>query len=202
MAVEQKTCRICKQLLTPSIVAANGSVCKPCDAADKRARRAAYKAVHASGQPVPLEKHCATCKQQLSADHFARCSTTADGLDTACKECKRDGIRKRQLQDQGRISKDHTLYVFLNPVLPNMVKIGRTSNVNQRARTLSSSHPFEIQVCYEYPGYGFLEQIIHDRLRDFRVTGFITREWFTVSVEHAHAIISGAIAEWELAHPQ
>ena len=201
MALEQKWCRYCEEMVPISILAKHGRMCKPCDAAEKRRRRAAYKIQHSSGPSTALDKKCPTCKQLLSAEHFTRCASTSDGLETACRDCKRKGVKKRQLQDEGRASREHTLYVFLNPVLPGMVKIGRTSDVRARAYGLSACHPFTIQVCHEYPGFGFLEQIIHDKVRESRVTGFMTREWFNMSAEQAHAIISGTIAEWELAHP-
>ncbi len=88
-----------------------------------------------------------------------------------------------------------------NSTLPLLVKVGKATDVTKRAKELCHSHPFTIEICHEYAGYGFLEMIIHDRLREHRVTGGSGREWFEVQPEHANAIIRDAIAEWHLAHP-
>ena len=98
-----------------------------------------------------------------------------------------------------------SLYVMMNPLLPHLVKIGQACDVDRRAIDLSSSHPFDMKVCYQYPGQGYLENIVHDRLRAHRFTGDKAsrgREWFEVQPHHADGIIRGTIAEWQLTHPE
>jgi hypothetical protein len=198
MDVDKECCR-CHESFPASIFSKRGYICKPCDAACSRERRAAYRARHSSGTIDVSDKLCSTCQRRLPADQFGRYAGSFDGLDTACKQCKRAGIRSRELLDEGRLSREHTLYVFCNPLIPNIVKIGRTRDVNIRAHQLSESQPFEIEVCYEYPGYGFLELLVHDRVREWRTTTSRSREWFTMQSDQADDIIRGTIAEWELA---
>ena len=196
-----KICRRCNELLPATIFSSRGYICKPCDALWSKERRQAYRARNSAGTTTVSHKRCSTCREELESDQFARYAGSVDGLDTACKQCKRAGIRARQLCDGGRISKEHTLYVLRNTLLPTFVKIGRSSNVNLRARQLSDSQPFEIEICYEYPGYGFLEQLVHDKVRSWQVANCRSREWFTLQPEQANGIIGGVIAEWELTHP-
>ena len=89
-----------------------------------------------------------------------------------------------------------------NPLLPNLVKVGQSSDAAERAIQLSKCHPFDIEICYEYSGMGHLENTAHDRMRPYRFTGAKAckgREWFEMQAEQADGIIRGVIAEWELA---
>ena len=88
-----------------------------------------------------------------------------------------------------------------NSTLPLLVKVGKAVDVAKRAKDLGQSHPFVIEICHEYAGYGFLELIIHDRLREHRVAGGSGREWFEMHAEQVNAIIRDAIAEWHLTRP-
>ena len=125
-----------------------------------------------------------------------------DGANPACKNCRRElQIRKRDdaCVNSASNPRSETLYVMRNPLLPDMVKIGKAADVAKRAKELGSSQPFTIEICFQYEGYGVLEYIIHDRLREHRVLGGTGREWFAVQAELADGIIRGAIAEWKLA---
>ena len=99
-------------------------------------------------------------------------------------------LKKRMTND--------ALYVMFNPLLPGMVKIGRSFHPEGRARTLSKSQPFNIQVCHTYDGYGFLEKLLHSKLKKRCVIGGAGREWFSISSDQAHQIISAAVLEYEL----
>ena len=129
----------------------------------------------------------------------------SDGVYYKCKICKgADCKTQRDARKAGR-NKDAitpALYVMRNPLLPHLVKIGQAVDVAVRAAALSACHPFDLEVCHQYPGQGHLEGVVHDRLRAYRFTGAKAskgREWFEVQAEQADAIIPGAIAEWELA---
>ena len=41
---------------------------------------------------------------------------------------------------------EDALYVMENPLLPGIVKIGRSSDPEERARQMSTSHPFRLRV--------------------------------------------------------
>jgi hypothetical protein len=70
-----------------------------------------------------------------------------------------------------------------------MIKIGRTHDIDERVRSLSAAHPFTLEVCYQYSGFGFLEGLVHYRLRDHLVSGGGSKEWFSVPAEEADSLI-------------
>ena len=90
------------------------------------------------------------------------------------------------------------LYVMLNPLLPHMIKIGRSIDPEGRAKDLSKSQPFLIGVCYRYDGYGFLEHCIHGKLSKQCVVGGRGREWFSIQPHQADLLIRAAILENQL----
>jgi prophage antirepressor-like protein len=90
------------------------------------------------------------------------------------------------------------LYVMVNPLLPNMVKIGRSICPEARAKELSKSQPFQIAVCYQYNDYGFLERLLHGRVSKTCVVGGRGREWFAITPTQADLMIRAAILEHQL----
>lgn len=77
------------------------------------------------------------------------------------------------------------VYVFTNPAFPNMVKIGRTNNVDKRLKGLSASSgtplPFECAYSVKVTNPALLEANTHAHFLDFRVNQ--SREFFKVSAE-------------------
>ena len=90
------------------------------------------------------------------------------------------------------------LYIMLNPLIPHMIKIGRSIEPEGRAKDLSKSQPFLIVVCYRYNGYGFLERVIHGKLSKRCVVGGRGREWFSIEPHQADLLIRAAILEHQL----
>jgi prophage antirepressor-like protein len=90
------------------------------------------------------------------------------------------------------------LYVMTNTLIPNMVKIGRSIDPNNRAKDLSKSQPFHIVVCGRYDGYGFLEKVLHHKLIKRCVVGGRGREWFSIEPYQARLLIEAAILEHHL----
>jgi hypothetical protein len=80
-----------------------------------------------------------------------------------------------------------------NPRLPGELKIGRSSNVELRRRSLQSSQNFTIDVLAIFPGAGDLEPLVHKILSNCRVTGVAGREWFRCGTETALGAISLAL---------
>ena len=76
------------------------------------------------------------------------------------------------------------LYVMKYSNRDDVVKIGRSSNVEHRRRALEVGHAFYIGVVAVFPSCGHLEQQVHQRLDIFKAKG-AGREWFTVSSEQA-----------------
>ena len=87
------------------------------------------------------------------------------------------------------------LYVMSNPLLPHMVKIGRSIHPEARAKELSKSQPFHITACHQYEFYGFLEKIIHRKLSKLCILGGRGREWFKIEPHQADLLIRAAILE-------
>ena len=80
------------------------------------------------------------------------------------------------------------LYIFSNSLLPGILKIGRSKDVERRRVEMQRSQPFHINTVATFPGKGHLEGIIHTALHASLVDG-PGREWFRVSASDAiHAI--------------
>jgi len=156
--------------------------------------------------PSSTMKLCKGCGVEKRCEDFPIDRHMPGGRYHMCKVCKCAAckIRRDALRAARNRAIEPALYVMRNPLIPTMVKIGQAIDVAERASQLSSSHPFDLEICFEYPAKGHLEPIIHDRLRAYRFTGTKAskgREWFEVQPEQADGVIRGAIAEWELANP-
>ena len=151
-------------------------------------------------------KACAMCQIEKGPDGYYQ---SAGGR--FCKECvkfKARLARKRACgteDDTSSSPAEHnhsetSLYIFCNPLIPGMVKIGRASCPVARAQAMSSSHPFSLTVCSTYGQMGFLESTVHRRLADRRVTSGMGREWFYASPEEADLIVRATLLEhrWKL----
>jgi hypothetical protein len=80
------------------------------------------------------------------------------------------------------------LYIFSNSLLPGILKIGRSKDVERRRAEMQRSQPFHINTVATFPGKGHLEASIHATLHASLVDG-PGREWFRVSESDAiHAI--------------
>jgi hypothetical protein len=97
-------------------------------------------------------------------------------------------------------SEDDSLYIITNPLIPDMVKIGRAANPHVRAHDLSRSQPFHLVVSKVYPKWGLLEKAVHRRLKAKQVTTGRGTEWFTVDERQVEVIIEATILEFKLNH--
>ena len=80
------------------------------------------------------------------------------------------------------------LYMFANSLVPGIIKVGRSKDVERRRLELQKSQPFRIITLATFPGKGELEGAVHAALSASRVDG-PGREWFRVSAPDAiHAI--------------
>ncbi len=69
------------------------------------------------------------------------------------------------------------------------IKIGRAFDITERAKSLKIACP-DIKITYTFDYQGDIEPIIHDKLKNFCVSG----EWFSVSVDYAAAIVKEVIS--------
>jgi hypothetical protein len=62
-------------------------------------------------------------------------------------------------------------------------KIGRATNVAQRAHELARSHPWQMAVHARFANSGHLELALHDHFHERRVAAVGAREWFHVPLD-------------------
>jgi len=83
------------------------------------------------------------------------------------------------------------LYVLTNPTIPDLVKIGKTSNLEERVRSLSSHSgvpvPFEVYYSCEVSDPHKVEKHLHDGFGDHRVNP--KREFFRINPERVVSIL-------------
>lgn len=172
-------------------------------------------------------KTCPKCQTEKSFDEYWVNKTRKDGLQGWCKACYSDRERegwktqkfKRQRDEDTGVDSESempcdsepvkeepkntndSLYIFSNPILPGVLKIGRSVSPETRCKSLGASHPFSLQIIGTYGGIGFLEKAIHLKLYSKRVSGGSGTEWFRVEPWQADLIIRGTALEYDLNRP-
>lgn len=83
------------------------------------------------------------------------------------------------------------VYILTNPVIPDLVKVGRTTNLEERVRSLSSHSgvpvPFEVYYACVVNDSSKVEKHIHDGFGDHRVNP--RREFFRINPERVLSIL-------------
>ena len=83
------------------------------------------------------------------------------------------------------------VYILTNPVIPDLVKVGRTTNLEERVRSLSSHSgvpvPFEVYYACVVNDSSNVEKHIHDGFGDHRVNP--RREFFRINPERVLSIL-------------
>ena len=82
------------------------------------------------------------------------------------------------------------VYVLTNPSIPDMVKIGMTTDLTTRMRSLYNSSvpvPFECYFACTVDDMSFVEKQLHDGFDDFRVNP--KREFFRIDPERIVSIL-------------
>jgi hypothetical protein len=155
---------------------------------------------------MPETRRCARCYEELAAD----CFYGAAGYCKGCmREYQREQYAKRKRQDPADSESDsepsdpvpsvgpsapyaQDLYIFSNSLLPGILKIGRSKDVERRRAEMQRSQPFHINTVATFPGKGHLEASIHATLHASLVNG-PGREWFRVSESDAIHTIAVAM---------
>ena len=87
------------------------------------------------------------------------------------------------------------VYILTNPTIPDLVKIGRTTNLKERMRSLSSHSgvpvPFECYYCCEVENSKEVEKRLHTGLGDPRIKINPKREFFRISPERVKVLLEG-----------
>lgn len=83
------------------------------------------------------------------------------------------------------------VYILTNPVIPDLVKVGRTTNLEERVRSLSAHSgvpvPFEVYYACVVNDSSKVEKHIHDGFGDHRVNP--RREFFRINPERVLSIL-------------
>ena len=149
-----------------------------------------------------VTRRCSRCREDLALECFY------SGTGGYCKDCMREygrlqPKRKRvapesESESEATDPADHSpaatearpqdLYIFANTLIPGILKIGRSIDVERRRLSMQQSHPFHLITVATSPGAGHLELRVHAALSALLVDG-PGREWFRVSPSDAiHAI--------------
>ena len=85
------------------------------------------------------------------------------------------------------------VYILTNPTIPDLVKIGRTKNLEERMRSLSSHSgvpvPFQCFYCCEVNDGNEVEKRLHFGLGDHRINP--KREFFRINPERVKVLLEG-----------
>lgn len=93
------------------------------------------------------------------------------------------------------------IYILINEAMPGYVKIGRTTNLEQRIRSLDTTSvplPFECFYACTVKNADFVEKQLHDAFLDHRVRS--SREFFELSPDRAVSALK--LAEIENVTPR
>ena len=88
------------------------------------------------------------------------------------------------------------VYVLTNPSIPDIVKIGMTTDLTTRMRSLYNSSvpvPFECYFACTVKNMSFVEKQLHDGFDDFRVNP--RREFFRIDPERVVSILKMVMIE-------
>ncbi len=160
-----------------------------------------------SSSEASSEKVCRKCTKMLPLSSYYNHPENVDGHFGKCKECHKEGkrdVRRGRATPPDDMTDDTTeeeplppkrpcrpscLYVMCFSTDPGGLqyglKIGRSCNIEERARDLASSLPFNMVVLATIPSAGHVEGAVHDHLAARRNTDSNAREWFRVSLTEA-----------------
>ena len=83
------------------------------------------------------------------------------------------------------------VYVLTNPTMPGLIKIGRTTNLEQRVKSLSSDTgvplPFEVFYACSVRDANEVERALHNAFGDHRINP--KREFFELDPERVYPVL-------------
>jgi hypothetical protein len=144
-------------------------------------------------------RQCPRCCEELAAECFyVTCPYCKDCMRRYNKVYREEQKRKRHADSDSEDEPPseaapeapeapqyaQDLYIFSNSLLPGILKIGRSKDVERRRVEMQRSQPFHINTVATFPGKGHLEGIIHTALHANLVDG-PGREWFRVCASDA-----------------
>ena len=136
------------------------------------------------------------CKKRVC--DFYKQPRSSDGLGHKCKDCISTENKQKHQRKKDEEGSFDALYIFSCPLIPGLIKLGRSDTPGLRADQMSIGWPFQLVVENIYPHCGSLELAVHSRIDCRRAKGGKSREWFWLDSEVADTIIQGIFAEHEL----
>ena len=91
--------------------------------------------------------------------------------------------------------KNDDLYIMKYSFDETAVKIGRSENVEKRRRALEACQNFFVEVVAIFPGKGFLESEVHEKLEACHSKKGAGVEWFNICAADAPAICGNILKE-------
>ena len=85
------------------------------------------------------------------------------------------------------------LYIVSKSDRDDMVKVGKSNDVNARCKQLQTAQPFRVKPCVVYHGMGHVETEVHQALEEYRVKDGPSREWFACSLPVAIRIVNDVL---------
>ena len=154
------------------------------------------------------DKFCPSCNAFKPIADYHMNRAMADGRQRYCKPCQNRRCResRRATKSEESSSEEGTevvpagndLYIMRNTRIPGEHKVGRSKIVEQRREDLQNGQNFKMEIVATFPGAGYAEGLVHDRLAHSPVNEGPGREWFRASLSDVlHAI--GRVLEHESA---
>ena len=157
------------------------------------------------------DKFCPSCNASKPLTEYHMSRARPDGKQTYCKLCQNRQKRESRLRKAAgseesssegseesteAVPAGYDLYVMTNPRIPGEFKVGRSKGVEQRREDLQNAQNFRMVVVATFPGAGYAEGSVHDRLVHSRVHEGPGREWFRASLSDIlHAVGRAVEAE-------
>ena len=118
------------------------------------------------------------CRCECGNTGVVKGTSLRKGGSKQCKQCSgktngRKGIYAQNL--------DNDLYVIqcYDGINNDLYKIGTTSNIEERLRTMSSGNPFDLIVVFYAKGKGSMEEYFHNKFKRHHWKG----EWYCLGLD-------------------
>ncbi len=113
----------------------------------------------------------------------------------AAAEFRATGNGNSRTMKRKNKDKNDDLYIMKYSFDDTAVKIGRSENVEKRRRGLEACQNFFVEVVAIFPGKGFLESKVHEKLEAFQSKKGAGVEWFNICAADAPAILGNILKE-------
>ena len=113
----------------------------------------------------------------------------AEGKIRAEKEMEKQKKEMEEYKNKNRIISNKKGYVYFVKGNKNIVKIGCTTDIKNRIKSLSTGFPYKLKLLNKIysKNYGYIEGLFHEFFKNKRLRG----EWFDLSDEEIYNIKKG-----------